>query len=310
MKALDLNKAVDGIKDILALLIGETIHLKIVLTDSLDNILADAGQMEQIILSMAINARDSMPEGGSLRISTREVMLTGEEGERHSDIPAGRYAVLEFADTGEGLSGGAWDRISKPRIATRPSGRQTGLGLSSVLDIVRRHEGFIEGDDDAGKGAAYRLYFPIADKGSDREEFPEIPLPAKGPAATILAVDDNQAIRSLIRETLAPLGYKILVAASGDEALEISRTEKEKIDLLLTDIVMPGMSGRQLINRLQSERPALKAILMSGYPADIVGPNSFLEPHLNFIEKPFMQAELVRKINQVLGESSDPSGDG
>ena len=308
MKILDLNKAVGGIKDILALLIGETIHLKIVLADSLGGILADAGQIEQIILSMAINARDAMPEGGILSISTREVMLTGEEEMRHNDIPAGRYAVLEFIDTGEGLTGKVRKRISKPHIATRPSGRGTGLGLSSVLDIVGRHKGFIEGDDDTGKGANYMLYFPIVDKRSDRKASLEMPVPVRG-AVTILAVDDNPAMRSLISDTLEPLGYKVFVAASGDEALEISRTEKEKIDLLLTDIVMPGLSGRQLINKLQSERPALKAILMSGYPADIVGPNSFLEPHLNFIGKPFVQAELIQKINQVLGELSDPSKD-
>ena len=263
MEILDLNKAVDGIKDILALLIGENIHLKIVLADSLGGILADAGQIEQVILSMAINARDAMPEGGNLSISTREVMLTGEEGMQHNDIPAGRYAVLEFIDTGVGLSGMVRERISKPHIATKPSDRGTGLGLSSVLDIVRRHNGCIEGDDDIGKGATYMLYFPIADKRSDRKASQEMPLPVRG-TATILAVDDNPAMRSLISDTLEPLGYTVFVAASGDEALEISRTRKEKIDLLLTDIVMPGMSGRQLINRLQSERPALKAILMSG----------------------------------------------
>ena len=294
----------------LELMAGDKIDLKIDLSDSSGFIWADAGQIERIILNMTVYARDAMMTGGRLNISTGKVFLTGKEGVRDKNIPPGHYATLVFTDTGEGLDTTVRERIFEPFFTDKPEDKGTGPVLSTVLGIVQQHKGYIEVQGDTGKEMTFAVYFPITEqKGVEKKTTRETLDPARG-AATVLAVDDNQAMRKLIYDTLKPLGYKVYLAAGGDEALEISRTTEEKIDLLLTDVVMPGMSGRQLINKLQSERPGLKAILMSGYPADIVGPNNLLEPHLDFISKPFGQAELVQKINQVLEESASPSDDG
>jgi len=307
MKVINLNQLVAGIKRMLKLMAGDKIDLTIELSDSPGFILADAGQIERIILNMTVYARDAMVTGGRLNISTGEVVLTEKERLQDKNIPPGRYATLVFTDIGEGMND-TRERIFEPFFTDKQDYKGKGPGLSTVLGIVRQHKGYVGVQNNVGKGTTFSMFFPITEKKSDDEISPLTSAPVRG-AATILAVDDNLAMRNLILDVLEPLGYKVLLASNGKEALEISRTKEEKIDLLLTDVVMPGMSGRQLINKLQSERPGLKAILMSGYPADIVGPDNLLEPHLNFISKPFVQTELIQKINQVLEESVSPPGD-
>jgi len=308
MKVINLNQLVAGIKRMLEIMAGDKIDLTIELSDSPGFILADAGQIERIILNMTVYAREAMVMGGRLNIGVGEVMLTGKERLRDKNILPGRYATLVFTDIGEETNGSVRERIFESFITDKPDDMGKGPGLSTVLEIVRQHKGYIGVQNDVGKGTTFTMFFPMTEKKGIGKTSPISEAPVRE-SATILAVDDNLAMRNLIIDILEPLGYKVLLASSGNEALEISRTKEEKIDLLLTDVVMPGMSGRQLINKLQSERPGLKAILMSGYPADIVGPDNLLEPHLNFISKPFVQTELIQKINQVLEESVPPPGD-
>ena len=302
MRVINLNSVVEDLGKMLRRIIGEDIELSFTPRLPLCNVLADVNQVEQILLNLVINARDAMPCGGSLTIGTAETELDPDYCARHEAIKPGRYVVLSVTDSGEGMSREILERIFEPFFTTKEQGKGTGLGLATVYGIVRQHNGHIDVISEPGKGAVFRVYIPAV-------EDDEVPLEAGQPMAmprgteTIMVVDDEPYIRRLVEATMLPLGYTVIAAANGQEALQISNICRDSIDLLLTDVVMPGMQGTQLAKILSELRREMKVVYMSGYTDDAITHRGLLEAGGIFIQKPLSPHRLAVKIRQVLDDS-------
>jgi len=285
-------------------LIGEDIELSIVLRELHGNIIADAGQIEQILMNLAVNAKDAMPRGGRLTIETAVIDLDEEYAKQHSSVEPGPYVVLTVIDTGEGMTPDVQEQIFEPFFTTKESGKGTGLGLATVYGITQQHNGHIYVYSELGQGTTFKLYFPCVAAavepviGEAKED--EIPQGSE----TILVVDDEAAIRRLVFDTLEPLGYNVLVASGGRAALEISESFESTIHLLLTDVVMQGMNGRELADTLADLRNGVRTIFMSGYTDNEVLQQGILNPDTNFVPKPLVPSSLARKIRGVLDAPS------
>jgi two-component system, cell cycle sensor histidine kinase and response regulator CckA len=290
---LDLNATVTSVSDMLARLIGENIELAVTLDPKLDLVMGDPGQIEQVIVNFAVNARDAMPNGGRLTISTRNVMLNAAFVAAHPTVAAGPHVLLEVQDTGVGMDEATLQRAFEPFFTTKEAGKGCGLGLSTVYGIVKQHEGYAAVESTPGSGATFRVYLPRieAPVAAPRDESGRGPLP-RG-EETILLVEDEAAVRGLVREILSRLGYRVLVASDGIEALAVSQRFAEPIHLLLTDVIMPGMDGRELAERMMVARPDTRTLFMSGY-ADPPIPDDVL------LEKPVTPDALARKVAEVL----------
>ena len=290
---VDLNATVMSISDMLARIIGENIELAVELDPKLDLVTADPGQLEQVIVNFAVNARDAMPGGGRLTIATHNVMLTPEFVIAHPAASVGAHVVLEVSDNGMGMDEATLQRVFEPFFTTKPPDKGCGLGLSTVYGIVKGHGGYTAVESEPGGGATFRVYLPRleAPAVAPRGEHTTGALP-KGDA-TILLVEDEEAVRSLVREILVRAGYRVLVASDGIEALALSREFAEPIHLLLTDVIMPGMDGRELAERMKITRPDTRILFMSGY-ADPPIPDDVL------LQKPVTPDALARKVADVL----------
>lgn len=299
MKVTNLNTIVNDMGKMLKRLIGEDLSLVINTAESIGNIKADVGQIEQILMNLAVNARDAMPCGGSLTIETGEIFLDEKYVEAHEELEIGNYALLTVADTGEGMSKDVQDKIFEPFFSTKERGKGTGLGLSTVYGIVKQHHGHIYVYSEKGKGTTFKIYFPVVSIQVEKKAFVKSDTMPQG-KETILIVDDDSSIRKLLVDTLEPLGYNLLSAACGEEALEICRSSKEKIDLLLSDVIMTGMNGRELSEIARQEFPKIKTVLMSGYTDDVVAQSGVLDPGINFINKPLLPVSLANEIRAVL----------
>lgn len=302
MRVVNVNSIVENMGKMLRRIIGEDIELMFTPRLPLRNVLADVNQVEQILLNLAINARDAMPAGGTLKIGTTETILDEEYCARHEAIRPGRYVLLSVADSGEGMSREVLERIFEPFFTTKEQGKGTGLGLSTVYGIVRQHNGHVEVISEPGKGTIFRVYIPAVDD----EVTVEAGLAGAMPRGTetIMVVDDEPYIRRLVEATLAPLGYTIIEAANGQEALQISTICRDHIHLLLTDIVMPGMNGTQLAKLLSAVRPEMKVMYMSGYTDDAITHRGLLEAGGIFIQKPLSPHRLAGKIREVLDKKA------
>jgi len=265
----NLNTIIDSIALMLERLIGEHIEIRIC-KNQVSNILADPGQIEQVLVNLAVNARDAMPDGGSLRIETREEIVPDSLIQRRRETGPGTYVVLTVTDTGTGMSPETQARVFEPFFTTKDIDKGTGLGLSMVYGIVKQHHGYIQLHSEEGKGTTFDVYLPACSDGRCCEEEDAVPGTMAGGTETVLVVDDEEDIRKLVRDVLTPLGYRVLDAASGDDALRIIEDGSVPIDLMLTDIVMPRMTGIQLAEKARAVRPSLRAIFMSGYAEDIV----------------------------------------
>jgi two-component system cell cycle sensor histidine kinase/response regulator CckA len=301
-RSLDLNEVISNMTRMLGRLLGEDVALQLQYSPQPAWVKADASMMEQVLLNLAVNARDAMPKGGKLTIRIGfESLQTGEEA-RHPDARPGRFVCLTASDTGCGIFPEILPRIFEPFFTTKEVGKGTGLGLATVYGILKQHDGWIEVDSEPARGSTFRVFLPMASRPAgmtDDDHSAEAAV--RGGNETILVVEDELPVRELVCSLLSARGYKILQAESGAKALELWKTTKEKIDLVLTDLVMPDrVNGRELAEKLWTERPKLKVIFTSGYSADVVGNDFVLRDGLNYLQKPYHPIKLARAVRECL----------
>jgi PAS domain S-box-containing protein len=293
---LDLNAIVLGIDKLVRRLVGEEIELTFDQAPELGKVVADPGQIEQVLINLAVNARDAMPEGGRLTIRTRNVSLSPEEARRLPPMAAGEYVTLDVEDSGQGIPTDVVPHIFEPFFTTKPQGKGTGLGLSTVYGIVKQSDGFIYVDSTLGRGSSFTVYLPRV------SEQPSSEKPAAGLLPVILLVEDEAAVRALAAGVLRRQGLTVVEAHNAKAALEAAAGQ-ERLDLLVTDIVMPGGNGDKLAQELRSRRPRLKIIYMSGYSDESVRQAAGREG-IPFLHKPFTPHALVKMVNETLKTSA------
>jgi two-component system cell cycle sensor histidine kinase/response regulator CckA len=298
---LDLNDVVAATEDMLRRLIGEDVELVTRLDAGIALVKADPGQLEQVIVNLAVNARDAMPGGGKLTIETASVVLGDEYARTHAEARAGPHVMLAVSDTGHGMDRDVVDRIFEPFFTTKEEGKGSGLGLATVYGIVRQSGGNVWVYSEPGRGTTFKIYLPEA--GAEAVDEPasvEAHAPARRGSETILLVEDDDGVREVARTVLGRHGYTLLEAASAGEARRASSEHEGAIDLLLTDVVVPSEDGGSLAERLAAERPGLRVLFMSGYAGEAVAHHGFVEFEAPFIEKPFTPEALARKVGEVL----------
>jgi two-component system cell cycle sensor histidine kinase/response regulator CckA len=299
-RPLDLKEIVDEITKMLRRILGEDIVLTVENSSNLPRIHADRGMMEQILLNLAINSRDAMPRGGELIISTNAVRIDEAYTRRNSDAYLGEFVCLKVSDTGSGIAPENLVHIFEPFFTTKEIGKGTGLGLATVYGIVKQHDGWIEVSSEIGKGTVFKIFFP---RSAEAVEMPGKSKDETIPRGdeTILLVEDETPLRQLVQFLLERQGYHVLEADSGLAAIKIWEQQKDNIDLLLTDLVMPnGMNGHELSSQLLAENPKLKVIFTSGYSAETVGKDFVLRDGLNFLQKPYHPDKLARTVRDCL----------
>jgi two-component system cell cycle sensor histidine kinase/response regulator CckA len=300
-QVLDLNEVVTDVNGLLARLIGEDVELRAELSP-VHPVEADVGQLEQVIVNLAVNARDAMPAGGRLTIATanREISETDAIAVHH-DLEAGDYVALSVADTGEGMDAATLHQIFEPFFTTKEEGKGTGLGLATAFGIVKQSGGHIEVESEPGRGTTFTICLPRAKPATLVLSAPEAPeLVPDGGWETILLVEDEEVVRILEREVLERHGYTVLEASGPEQASELSRAHTGVIHLLLTDVIMPGMSGDKLAERLLAERPDMRVIFASGYAADMIAQRGLLAPGTAFLPKPLTPSSITGTVREVL----------
>jgi PAS domain S-box-containing protein len=303
---LDLNGVVAGVGSMLRRLIDEPIELVSVLEPALWRVRASVGHMEQVIVNLAVNARDAIRDGGRITIQTANVELDDAYARTNPSVRPGRYVMLSVTDTGAGIAPDAKTRVFEPFFTTKAPGKGTGLGLSTVYGIVTECGGHVSFYSEPGVGTTFRVYLPCVEAGGAEANVPPQAEPSPRGEETILLVEDHEAVRGLVREILESHGYRVLPAKDGPEAVEIIGRYPGPIHLLLTDVIMPQMRGDDVAVRLLSARPTLKVLFMSGYPSDTLTQRGILEPSNAFLRKPFSVEDLARKVRSVLEETQGP----
>ena len=303
LKSLDLKEVVANLSKMLQRLIGETITLQCQSPQSLPNIKGDTGMMEQILMNLAVNARDAMPRGGQLYVTTEAVRVDENYARAHPDARPGDFVTLEVADTGTGMDAATMKRIFEPFFTTKEAGRGTGLGLATVYGIVKQHNGWIEVASEVGRGTAFKIYLPT-DPRSAKEpaDVPPSSSQLRGNGETILVVEDEPVLRDLAQLILQDCGYRVMQASSGVEALTVWQNCQGMVDLLLTDVVMPdGLSGKDLAESLLGHKPQLKVIFTSGYNVDDLGVEVSRQESPFFLQKPYSRFTLAKAVRDCLG---------
>jgi CheY-like chemotaxis protein len=283
--------------------IDEDVELRVVLQRGLHPVLVDRAQLEQLIMSLALNARDAMPRGGTLTFKTAVLDLGAAEAPRHPGVAPGPWVLLEVSDTGQGMDAETLAHAFEPFFTTkgRDQGAGAGLGLATVYGIVKQAGGHVTAESEPGRGARFRIYLPRL-----RGEHEGAPVTAEAPAEpggqqTILLIEDEPALRELLREVLAEAGYRVFAVGDGEAGLAAAREHREALHLLLTDVVMPRMSGREVAARLRLERPGLRVLYMSGYTDNAIFQHGLPEPGATFLQKPIGPETLVRRVRELLG---------
>jgi signal transduction histidine kinase len=302
-RVVDLNRVVTDIERMLRRLTGERIELLTVLECATPTIRADVGQLEQVLTNLAVNARDAMIDGGRLTIETRDVVVGDRPSRLRGGLAPGHYVLLAVSDTGTGMDEKTIAHIFEPFFTTKEPGKGTGLGLATVYGIVQKRDGTILVASEPGRGTTFEIYLPVVD--SPVTDVPRAPeRNARGGSETVLVVEDEEQVRSLVVAILEQHGYRVLSAASAEDALAaLEKSDREQcgIDLLITDVVMPGMSGRELVARLASSRRELKALYVTGYDAETNGHRAADTNGVPLLAKPFAPAELAEKVREILG---------
>lgn len=295
-KVLNLNQVVKEIEKMIRRLIGEDIDLSITLDSKLDAVKMDHGQMEQIIMNIVVNSRDAMPSGGKLSIATKNVHAENS----HPLLPAGDYVMMSISDTGIGMEDDIKSHIFEPFFTTKEKGIGTGLGLATVYGIVQQSEGHITAQSERNKGTSIQIYLPRVQVPASVKTETRVALSDIRGSETILIVEDETFLREMIKETLTSFGYSIISASGGQEAIPLCKKHKNKIHLILTDVVMPQMDGREFIEYLKPLHPRTKVLYMSGYTDDDILRHGIHDLETEFIQKPFSPIALVRKIREIL----------
>ncbi|MFH1672234.1 MAG: response regulator [Pseudomonadota bacterium] len=301
-KPVRLNEIVERVSKLLLRLIGEDVVLKTMLADKDLTIMADSGQIEQVLMNLATNARDAMPEGGILSIGTELVNLDDMFIKMHGhNIKPGMYSLLSVTDTGAGMDEPTRKRIFEPFFTTKKLGRGTGLGLSIIYGIVRQHNGIVNVYSEPGKGTKFKIYLPMIVSVIEEIEEGALP-PPRGGTETLLVAEDDKEVRGLMKVVLDRFGYKVIEAVDGEEAITKFKENKDKIDIAILDVVMPKKDGKAAYEEMKKLRPELKAIFSSGYGADIIDNKGILKEGVTFIRKPISPNDLLRKVREVLDE--------
>jgi len=300
-QSLDLNDVVGDVAKMLRRLISEDIALQFNYATQLPSINADAGMIEQVLLNLSINARDAMPKGGSLTISTLRVTIDAAYVARNSDARAGDFVCLAVQDSGCGITPEIMPRIFEPFFTTKEVGKGTGLGLATVFGIAKQHQGWVEVESQVGAGTLFKVMFPSLPVAAKRSG-PQAAKPTvRGGTETILLVEDEEAVRALTSVILRKYGYRVLEAVSGVDAKEVWEEQAKEIDLLLTDMIMPeGLTGRELAVELLAAKPTLKVIYVSGYSADTLQGTFAFKEGLNFLAKPYHPMNLLKAVRDSL----------
>jgi PAS domain S-box-containing protein len=303
LKVVDLNIIVEDMERLLRPLIGENIELQTQLASDLGRTRADAGQIEQVIMNLVVNSKDAMPNGGKITIQSANARLNHDDLRReYSYIKPGDYVVLSVTDTGHGMDKETQLRIFEPFFTTKEKGKGTGLGLSTVYGIIKQSGGYVLVESELQRGTTFRIYLPRVEDALEPAGALGASSSQSGGSETVLLVEDEESVRQLVRETLESKGYKVFEADHGEAALQIASAHPGKIDMLITDVVMPGMSGRELSAQLCASYPQTKVLYLSGYTEDAIAHEGVLDSGTAFLQKPFTLQMLARKVREVLGD--------
>jgi PAS domain S-box-containing protein len=304
LKVIDVNAIVTDMERLLRPLIGEDIELTTSLTPAIGCTRADAGQLEQVIMNLVVNAKDAMPNGGKICIRTDSVTLDDSYRPENAFIKHGPYVMISVSDNGQGMDRETQARIFEPFFTTKEKGKGTGLGLSTVYGIIKQSGGYVFVQSELGRGTVFTIYFPRVDEPSEAHGIAPISPSSAGGSETILLVEDEDSVRQLVRETLESRGYRVLEAANGDAALALASDHPDTIHLIITDVVMPGLSGHELIQQLLPARPTVKVLYLSGYAQEAFATSAADAPK-SFLQKPFTLQSLSRKVREILGPPSN-----
>jgi CheY-like chemotaxis protein len=300
-KVLDLNTIVVNLDQLLRRLMGENIEMKTFVSKNVGAIKADPGQIEQVIMNLVVNARDALPNGGRILIETSNADLDSAYTRDHNVVRPGPYVLLAVSDTGIGMTADTVAHIFEPFYTTKESGRGTGLGLSTVYGIVKQSGGYVWVYSEPGKGTTFKVYLPRVKDSVQASPAQEMPASAKRMGhETILLVEDEPAVRELTQMVLSGRGYTVIEAPTPEDAERLAGNNGAEVHLLLTDVVMPGISGRELAKRLTGRYPHLRVLYMSGYTYNVIAQNGTLEEGISFLQKPFTPQVLAEKVREAL----------
>ena len=302
-RVVDLTEVMHNLEGMLPRLLGEDVELQVNLASDLKNVRVDPGQVEHVIINLAVNARDAMPRGGRLTIETRNVDLDEEYAESHVDAAPGPHVLIAITDSGVGMDEATRARVFEPFFTTKEVGKGTGLGLSTSYGVVRQSGGHIWLYSEPGRGTTFKIYLPQVEEPADPLGLKTEPAAAQGGSETILVVEDDEPVRAATARILSGAGYTVLEASSGKDALAVAAAHQGALHLLVTDVVMPGLAAPDLAGQLTGEHPGLKVLFTSGYTSDVIARHGLLESGTEFLEKPFARNSLLRRVREVLERS-------
>ena len=302
LKVVDVNTIVADMERLLRPLIGENIELVAKMAMNIGRTRADAGQIEQVIMNLVVNSKDAMPNGGKLIIETANVNLDDDLRREYTYILPGPYVMISVTDNGQGMDKETQSRIFEPFFTTKEKGKGTGLGLSTVYGIIKQSGGYVFAQSEPGRGTTFRIYLPRVEDAAALPGHTRKTETVCGGTETVLLVEDEESVRQLVRETLQSKGYTVIEAEDGESAMTISAAHQGVIDALITDLVMPGMSGRELATLVEKTRTGIKVLYLSGYTEDAIAHQGVLDPGTAFLQKPFTLQALLRKVREVLSE--------